>query len=142
MRTDARRLDDFFSFDRILLDAPCSGSGTLNTRDTKMPKRFTPALVAKSRKAQRALLDKALALLKPGGTLVYSTCSVLKDENEDAVHDALQKARKRGAFALKPIDLPNTENLPVLPASLEGCLTLCPTNLYEGFFVAKIAREE
>ena len=142
MRTDARRLDDFFSFDRILLDAPCSGSGTLSASDPKMPKRFTPALVRKSQKTQRALLDKALTLLKPGGTLVYSTCSVIAGENEDIVNNALQKARKRGSFELKPVKLPDAQALPTLPAKLDGCLTLCPTDLYEGFFVAKITREE
>ena len=67
MRVDARRLDDYFSFDQILVDAPCSGSGTLDAADPKMPKRFTPTLVEKSVKAQRALLAKALRLLKPGG---------------------------------------------------------------------------
>ena len=140
MRTDARRLDDFFSFDRILLDAPCSGSGTLNVNDSKLHKRFTPALVEKSRKAQRALIDKALTLLKPGGTLVYSTCSVLAYENEDIVTEALLKANRRGSFEVKPVELAGADNLPVLPTSLEGCLALCPTGLYEGFFVAKIAR--
>ncbi len=141
MRTDARRLDDFFSFDRILLDAPCSGSGTLSTRDPKMPKRFTLALIEKSRKAQRALIAKALSLLKPGGTLVYSTCSVLECENEAIVREALEKAPRNRSFKLKPVNLPAAEGLPTLPSSLEGCMTLCPTALYEGFFVANIVRE-
>ena len=141
MRVDARRLDDFFSFDRILLDAPCSGSGTLHVGDPNLAKRFTPALVEKSRKAQRALIDKALSLLKPGGTLVYSTCSVLAAENEDIVRGALDRAKRRGAFGLKPIALSDAESLPVLPSSLQGCLALCPTDLYEGFFVARIVRE-
>ena len=140
MRVDARRIDDFFSFDRILLDAPCSGSGTLRASDPKMPKRFTPALIEKSRKSQRALLAKALGLMKPGGTLVYSTCSVLACENEDIVEDALRAAGKRGSFSLKPVTLPNANDLPTLPTSLEGCLALCPNELYEGFFVAKIVR--
>lgn len=139
MRTDARRLDDFFSFDRILLDAPCSGSGTLSVFDPKMPQRFTPALIEKSRKAQRALITRALGLLKPGGTLVYSTCSVLPCENEDIVREALQKARG-GSFEVKPVKLANADDLPQLPTSLDGCLTLCPSDLYEGFFVAKIVR--
>lgn len=141
MRTDARRLDDFFSFDRILLDAPCSGSGTLWAADPKLHKRFTPALVEKSRKAQRALMAKALTLLKPGGTLVYSTCSVLACENEDIVRDALHKAKRNGSYELKPVALANADDLPLLPVSLEGCLALCPTERYEGFFVAKVTRQ-
>ena len=140
MRVDARRIDDFFSFDRILLDAPCSGSGTLRANDPKMPKRFTPTLIEKSRKSQRALLSKALNLLKPGGTLVYSTCSVLACENEHIVEEALRAASKRGSFGLKPVTLPNASNLPTLPTSLEGCLALCPNELYEGFFIARIIR--
>lgn len=140
MRTDARRLDDFFSFDRILLDAPCSGSGTLRAADPKLHARFTPALVEKSRKAQRALLDKALALLKPGGTLVYSTCSVLAGENEDVVESCLARTR-RGAFELKPVEIDGGEDLPRLPVRLDGCLALRPTELYEGFFIAKIVRK-
>ena len=104
MRVDSRRLDDFFSFDRILLDAPCSGSGTLRAHDAKSARRFTPALIEKSRKAQRALFAKALRLLKPGGTLVYSTCSVLACENEDIVMEGLASTRRAGAFEIEPID--------------------------------------
>ncbi len=141
MRTDARRLDDFFSFDQILVDAPCSGSGTLNVNDPKMPKRFTPALVEKSAKAQRALLAKALRLLKPGGRLVYSTCSVLRCENEEVVGSCLKEAGKRGLYRIDPVDAGHFAGLPQLPCSLDGALALCPTELYEGFFVAAIRRE-
>ena len=141
MRTDARRLDDFFSFDRILVDAPCSGSGTLQTGDAKLEKRFTPTLIEKSSKAQRALLSKGLALLKPGGTLVYSTCSVLRRENEDAVKWALDNVRKGRSYELKPVEVAPGDVLPLLPTALEGALALCPTDLYEGFFIAKIVRE-
>ena len=47
MMTDARRLDDFFSFDQILLDAPCSGSGTLNVENPNLEKTFTKELIEK-----------------------------------------------------------------------------------------------
>lgn len=141
MRTDARKLDEFFRFDRILLDAPCSGSGTLRTRDPKLRRHFTPQLVQKSCKAQRALLDKALSLLKPGGTLVYSTCSVLACENEDIVRAALKQAGRYGKFRLEPVELPGADVLPLLPTALEGTLCVCPTRYYEGFFVAKIVRK-
>ena len=151
MRTDARRLDDFFSFDRILLDAPCSGSGTLHLGDEKAMRRFTPALVEKSRKAQRALLAKALRLLKPGGALVYATCSVLACENEEIVTETLAQAGGRrgkragaggGQFEVVPIERAGFEELPLLPSSIEGALTICPTELYEGFFVVKIKRTQ
>ena len=85
MRTDARKLDEFFSFDQILLDAPCTGTGTYRAGDERAEKRMTPQLLAKVTKSQRALLDRALTVLKPGGTLVYSTCSVLAEENDDQV---------------------------------------------------------
>lgn len=141
MRTDARRLDEFFRFDRILVDAPCSGSGTLRTRDPKLASRFTEKLVQKSVKSQKALLGKALELLKPGGTLVYSTCSVLGCENEDVVRECLKTANKRGIYEIDPIEMEGIEELPLLPVSIEGTLCVCPTDLYEGFFVAKVKRK-
>lgn len=141
MRTDARRLDDFFSFDRILLDAPCSGSGTLRAGDAKTATRFKPTLVEKSRKSQRALFSKALSMLKAGGTLVYSTCSVLACENEEIVEEGMRKARKIGVFEIEPVERPGFEDLPTLPTSIDGALALCPTDLYEGFFVVKIKRK-
>ena len=60
MVTDSRKIDDFFSFDSILLDAPCSGSGTLNNNDNKIEKTFTPKLIQKSSKTQAQLLKKAI----------------------------------------------------------------------------------
>ncbi len=141
MRTDARRLDEFFRFDRILVDAPCSGSGTLRTRDPKLALRFTEKLVQKSVKSQKALLAKALELLKPGGTLVYSTCSVLGCENEDIVKECLNAVSKRGKYEIEPIEMEGMAELPLLPVKIEGTLCVCPTDLYEGFFVAKITRK-
>lgn len=152
MRTDARRLDSFFSFDRVMLDAPCSGSGTIDATNPKTLKHFTPALVQKCKKSQSALLPKALELLKPGGTMVYSTCSIFKEENEDMLRASLKKASRNGAYELVPLELPGAifadaadnptgpDALPVLPATMEDTLTLCPTPLFEGFFCAKIKR--
>ena len=150
MRTDARRLDEFFRFDRILVDAPCSGSGTLQLGESSVQRRFTPALIEKSRKAQAALLKKALSLLKVGGTLVYSTCSILACENEDIVNAALNEAmrtnkKKRAegsakSFEIVPIELDGFDDAPLMPTTIEGTLVLCPTELYEGFFVVKIKR--
>ncbi len=136
MNTDARRLDDFFSFDQILLDAPCSGSGTLSVGDPKLKLRFTLNLIQKSQNSQRALLAKALKLVKPGGCVVYSTCSVLAQENEDVVRRAVSGL----PYAVERVDLPGLDGVPRLPTSLDGALCVRPTDLYEGFFVAKIRR--
>lgn len=141
MQVDARRLDDFFRFDQVLLDAPCSGSGTLDEDDPKLARRFTPQLVAKSQASQRALLKKALGVLKPGGELVYSTCSVLKGENEEVVGRALAQANKAGVYELRPIRaFDGAPELPLLPTSLAGTVCLRPTELFEGFFMARVVR--
>ena len=143
MRTDARQLDDFFSFDRILLDAPCSGSGTLLRESARQLERFTGALIAKSRKSQFALLDKALSLLKPQGVLVYATCSVLPCENEDMVRTALSRANSGNNgkhFDIVPIRPDKLADVPLLANSLEGTVTVCPTDEFEGFYIAKIKR--
>lgn len=143
MRQDARRLDSFFSFDRILLDAPCSGSGTINRYDPKLGKRFSEALVNDSCKKQAALLSKALEIVKPGGVVLYSTCSVLKQENEAIVSAALKKAAKKGAYAIDalPTEKLEQQGVPLLPSAIEGAITICPTALYEGFFMCRIVRK-
>ncbi len=137
MVTDARQLDDFFSFGKILLDAPCSGSGTVYADDPDLEKTLTPALVGKCKKTQLALLKKAIGLLKKGGTLVYSTCSILKEENEEIVKAAIHGTK----MEIVPIELLGTEQLPLLPVTLPGTLCVRPTDEYEGFYVAKMIKK-
>jgi 16S rRNA (cytosine967-C5)-methyltransferase len=74
-------------FDRILVDAPCSGTGTLG-RNPEIKWRLTPADLADLHARQSALLANALTLLAPGGTLVYSTCSMESEENQGVAHQA------------------------------------------------------
>jgi 16S rRNA (cytosine967-C5)-methyltransferase len=71
-------------FDRILLDAPCSGTGTL-ARNPEIKWRLAPADIPVLARRQSALLANAFAALAPGGRLVYSTCSLEREENEDIV---------------------------------------------------------
>jgi 16S rRNA (cytosine967-C5)-methyltransferase len=75
------------SFDRILVDAPCSGTGTL-ARNPEIKWRLQPLDLADLHRRQTAILRNALALLKPGGLLVYSTCSLEPEENERVVAES------------------------------------------------------
>ena len=137
MVRDARKLEDFFRFDQILLDAPCSGSGTLLLNDPASCRAFSEKLVRNSAAVQLALLKKALTILKKGGTMVYSTCSILNLENENIVRAALKGAKAH----VEAIKLPGMDALPLLPCTLEGALCVRPTAQYEGFFVARIRKD-
>ena len=136
MPKDSRFIDDFFSFDQILLDAPCSGSGTLDYNDANVEKYFTEQLIERSSKTQKTLLSKAIKLLKPEHEMVYSTCLILDCENEDVVSSVI----KNGNIEIVPINFEGMEELPILPKKISGTLCVKPTELYEGFFVAKIKR--
>ncbi len=132
MLEDARNLSDFFSFDKILLDAPCSGSGT----DNVFKKNFTKELIQKSSKTQEILLKKALKILKPGGEIIYSTCSILQTENEKI----LEKSLKNTSAKLVPVKL--SEEILCLPSKIKEVAVIAPNEMFEGFFVAKIVKRD
>ena len=138
MNIDSRNMDDLFSFDRILLDAPCSGSGTVQLGNPRSKGQFNKEFLGRTTKQQEALLGKALRLLRPGCEMIYSTCSVLAQENEDIVKRVLKKANAE----VVPLDLGAFESVPQLPVSIPGTLCVCPDELHEGFFVAKIRRKK
>jgi 16S rRNA (cytosine967-C5)-methyltransferase len=85
---DAQSLPTSLSFDRILVDAPCSGTGTL-ARNPEIKWRLSPDDLAELQQRQSAILRSALAQVAPGGRLIYSTCSLEKEENENVVEQAL-----------------------------------------------------
>lgn len=134
---DARKLDSFLSFDKILLDAPCSGSGTIYLNDEKLKKYFNEELVIRSSKLQFELLKKAVEILKPGHEMIYSTCSILKNENENN----LLKILKTGKVEIVPIDEDIFKEIPLLPVTIKGTICVCPSKLYEGFFIARLRKK-
>lgn len=136
MQQDARQLDDFFSFNKILLDAPCSGSGTILLHEGEPSRRMTPDWLKKTAATQAAMLTKALKLLGRGREMVYSTCSILHMENEDVLNRCL----KAGGAQIVPIDHPMVQHLPLLPTSIKGVVCVCPDETHEGFFAAKIRK--
>ncbi len=85
-------------YDAVLLDAPCSGTGTMR-RHPEIRWNLTPDDVAELAALQRALLDEAARYVIPGGTLVYATCSILGEENQQVV-DGFLAAQPQGAWQL------------------------------------------
>lgn len=138
LKEDSRRLSDYFAFDQILLDAPCSGSGTIRLNNPQTYKSFSEKLVQKSTTSQLTLLRKALKILKPGHEMIYSTCSILAKENEEI----LEKALKEVKAEIVPIDLTNMRGIPQLPTKILNTLCICPNEYYDGFFVAKIRKNK
>jgi 16S rRNA (cytosine967-C5)-methyltransferase len=125
-------------FDAILLDAPCSATGTIR-RHPELPFLKDGSELAELTTLQSALLDRALGWLKPGGRLVYCTCSLLPEEGEAQISAAL--ARHTGLRVEKP-NLPGIDPSWITP---EGGLRLRPDYWAEqggmdGFFIARLIK--
>lgn len=76
------------SFDKVLVDAPCSGTGTLR-RNPEIRWKLMPVDIFTLAEQQKRILGRALEMVKPGGRLIYSTCSVEREENEEVVEEVL-----------------------------------------------------
>jgi 16S rRNA (cytosine967-C5)-methyltransferase len=121
-------------FDRVLVDAPCSGLGTVR-RDPDIKWRRQEEDLAGFAARQRELIERAAAVVKPGGRLVYATCSSEPEENEQVVDDFL---RTHPEFAV--VDL-RDEQPPLTPLIDErGFLRTSPLERLEAFFAAALAR--
>ena len=136
LNEDARHLNEYFKFDKILLDAPCSGSGTLLNYNESM-NEYNIALVNRSINFQKELITEAIKHLNSGGDLIYSTCSILKEENEEILNTILTNP----SLSLVPITELDTSKLPLLPSNLDNVITICPNKYFEGFFIAKIHKQ-
>jgi 16S rRNA (cytosine967-C5)-methyltransferase len=105
-------------FDRVLVDAPCSGTGTLR-RNPELKWRLTPAAIPRLAETQSRLLHSAAAVLKPEGRLVYSTCSLEREENQGVVEQFLKTHLE---FRLLPLRDDARRVRPFLQAGAEHLL--------------------
>ena len=96
---DSGRLVSYFPefFDRIVVDAPCSGEGMFR-KDQQAREEWSPDNVKLCASRQAEILDRAAAMLKPGGYLVYSTCTFSREENEESI---LRRQKQKDLLALK-----------------------------------------
>ncbi|HYG96996.1 MAG TPA: 16S rRNA (cytosine(967)-C(5))-methyltransferase RsmB [Solirubrobacterales bacterium] len=126
-------------FDRVLLDAPCSDLGTLASRpDARW--RKSPKVIERVIEVQDELLRNAAASLRPGGTLVYSTCTISRRENEERIAGLLRACE---AGEVTPLELDDLgAEAPELASPTEPrCLQLRPDrDRTTGFFVARLKK--
>lgn len=125
--------------DLVLVDAPCTGTGTWR-RNPDAKWRIRPGALEQRIKEQDEVLDSAARFVKPGGRLVYVTCSLLRAENEDRIAAFL--ARQSDFEAIAAQELVAAADLPALSAFVQGDgLRLSPlTSETDGFFVAGLRR--
>ncbi|GIP36735.1 ribosomal RNA small subunit methyltransferase B [Paenibacillus sp. J31TS4] len=139
--TDARELAAKYppaSFDRILLDAPCSGLGVIRRKpDLKWAKEESE--IASVAKVQQELLEAVHGLLKPGGVLVYSTCTTAREENAGMVKQFLEA---HPDFRLEPLPA-DVFGPDKLPGADSGMVQLLPQQFHsDGFFIARLRKQE
>ena len=132
-------------FDKILVDAPCSGEGTLRS-SPKTYLMWNPQTIKSLSKLQKQLLKNAFLCLKPGGEIVYSTCTHAPEENEEVVDSVLNEFKNE--IELIPLELPlktrsglTTWNEKIYDERVRLAKRVYPQdNNTEGFFVAKFRR--
>lgn len=133
-------------FDKILLDAPCSGSGTIR-KSYKTLLKYSLNFIKRTSRLQKQLIETAYRLLKPGGTLVYSTCTLEPLEDEEVINHILEREE---TAEVQDITLPITKSKTfsewegkTYRPEISKCLRIYPQdNDTEGFFVAKIKKNK
>lgn len=136
--TEPRALGKLKStFDFILVDAPCSGEGMLR-KDEEARRQWSPSLVAQCARQQRGILEDIWPALRPGGILVYSTCTFNRDEDETMVGYLVEE------FGAEPLALPDCPN-EIIPSTLSPypCYRMMPHRVRgEGLFLCVLRKSE
>ncbi len=146
---DATRLSHLMehtSFDKILLDAPCSGEGLIDLRQPKKLDTWSVAHIRRLSVLQKRLLSQSWQLLKPGGRLVYSTCTLAPEENE-AVIDWFLRRNPDAAILALPVPINGAHeaitswNGQAYSHEIKKAVRLLPENGREAFFTCVLERQ-
>lgn len=133
-------------FDKTLVDVPCSMEGRFQTNDPKSYQDWSVKKVKDLSHLQRWLLRSAVSATKPGGTIVYSTCTMSPEENEEVIDWVLEK--ERGNIIPEQVTLPGLHTdaavlgwgTKVYDSALNTSARIYPTDLMEGFYIAKLKK--
>lgn len=133
-------------FDRVLLDAPCSSEARFTRHDPKSWAHWSPRKIKEAARKQKPLLGAAIKALRPGGVLLYCTCSFAPEENEVVVNSQLRYFADEVDIA--PLALPVTDTMPGLTSwggkalnpQLAQSVRLLPTDAMDGFFLCRFVK--
>jgi NOL1/NOP2/sun family putative RNA methylase len=133
-------------FDRVLVDAPCSGEARFNLNEPETMQNWSEKAIKKLAREQWQLLYSGFMSLKPGGILIYSTCTLAPEENEGVITRLKKKLGKQAQ--LLPIALPIKNTQPCLiqwgetkfHPDVMHCRRILPNDSFESFFIAKITK--
>lgn len=125
-------------FDKVLLDAPCSGEGRFLANDSKTYRSWSEKTVKELSKLQRKLLKSAWQAVKQNGVIVYSTCTLNKEENENIIEWAMNELNLK----VLDIDLKIKNSTEIVSENLElkKAIRILPSKETEGFFIAKLKK--
>lgn len=138
-------------FDKILIDAPCSGEGMINLENEDSLKYWSKKKIKRLSKLQKRIIKEAYELLKPGGILIYSTCTLAPEENEEIIEYALQTysdlelEQPFETNVLNKINMRNGTNSwqnKTYANDLSKCKRVVPNKYMEAFFIAKLKKRQ
>jgi len=141
---DGRQLPESATFDRVLVDAPCSAEGSLRGKEGVLPE-VEPGFREQIAETQAGLLEKAVRMVRPGGTVLYVTCTFAPEENEAVVDRILREAPVRVESI--PLELPHAPGLTEFGSgrfdpSLEAAWRIYPHHLDSGgLFLCRLRKE-
>ena len=127
--------EDIEKFDKILLDVPCLGTGVIR-RKPDIKWKHTESDIKEIKKIQKKILQNCSEYLKKGGELVYSTCSILQEENENNIYEFLEKNRN---FKIIPIAIDEKNDF-YQYRERDGYIKIYPNKETDGFFICKIKK--
>lgn len=133
-------------FDKVMLDAPCSSESRFSTLDEKSFAFWSARKIKEQSKLQKGLILSAYNSLKPGGTMVYCTCSFAPEENEAIVQHLIKKVGD--AIEILPIELPIENWMEgigqwgkhTFTESLQQSRRILPTSIMDGFYICRIKK--
>lgn len=133
-------------FDKTLVDVPCSMEGRFETHEPKTYAGWSVKKVKDLTKEQQWILRSAVSATKPGGTIVYSTCTLSPEENEGVIDWILKK--EAGSLRVEPTALPGIQSMQgiekwgekVYSPEVKKTVRILPSSTMEGFFVAKLKK--